>query len=73
MKNNQIVYYIDPDTEEIVKAKYVEALSKTDYRVVIKDNGDVMAIPSNSDTYLFLSEQEVKDYKAGNYFVPMEN
>jgi len=72
MKNNQIVYYIDPDTDEIVKARYVEALSKTDYRVVIKDNGDVMAIPSSGETLLFLSEEAALEYKAGYYFVPME-
>lgn len=73
MKNNQIIYYIDPDTDEIVKAKYVEALSKTDYRVVIKENGDVMAVPRNGETMLFLSKEEALEYKAGYYFVPMEN
>ncbi len=72
MKNNQIVYYIDPDTDEIVKAKYVEALSKTDYNVIIKDNGDVMAVPRNGETMLFLSKEEALEYKAGYYFVPME-
>lgn len=70
MKNNQIVYYIDPDTEEIVKAKYVEALSKTDYQVVIKENGDVLAIPMGAAP-LFSSEAEALEYKAGYYFVPM--
>ena len=72
MKNNQIVYYIDSDTDEIVKAKYVEALSKTDYNVIIKDNGDVMIVPRNGETMLFLSEAEALEYKAGYYFVPME-
>ena len=68
----KIIYYIDPDTEEIVKAKYVEALSKTDYRVVIKENGDVMSLPIGSCA-IFNSKEEAEEYLAGNWFVPMEN
>lgn len=72
MKNNQIVYYIDPDTEEIIKARYSEPLSKTDYNVIIRDNGDVMAVPRNGETMLFLSKEDAEEYKAGYYFVPMD-
>ena len=71
MKDNQIIYYIDPETNEIVKAKYVKALSKTDYRVVIKDNGDVLAIPMGA-AMMFSTEAEALEYKAGYYFVPMD-
>lgn len=72
MKNNQIVYYIDTDTEEIIRARYSESLSKTDYNVIIKDNGDIMAVPKNGETMLFLSKEDAEEYKAGYYFVPME-
>ena len=67
---DKIIYYIDPDTDEIVKAKYIESLSKTDYKVVIKENGDVIAIPMGA-TPLFSSEAEALEYKSGYYFVPM--
>lgn len=70
---DKIIYYIDPETNEIIKGKYVESLSKSDYRVVIKDNGDVIAIPTGADVPLFLSEEEALEYKAGLYFVPQDN
>ena len=69
---DKIIYYIDPETNEIIKGKYVESLSKSDYRVVIKDNGDVIAIPSGAAP-IFSTEEEAIEYKAGLYFVPQDN
>ena len=69
--SDKIIYYIDPETNEIVKAKYIKALSKTDYKVVIKDNGDVLAIPMGA-AMMFRTEAEALEYKAGYYFVPMD-
>lgn len=72
MKDNQIVYYIDPDTEEIIEARYSEPLSKTDYNVIITEKGDVMSVPRTGTTMLFLSKEDAEEYKAGYYFVPMD-
>ena len=68
---DKIIYYIDPETNEIIKGKYVESLSKSDYRVVIRDDGDVIAIPMGA-AMIFSTEEEALEYKAGYYFVPMD-
>ena len=61
---SNIRYYLDEETNEVVRVKVVKALSKTDYVVAIKDNGDVISIP-NGAVILWNTPEEAR--RKGNW------
>ena len=57
--------------DKIVEIRILE--NKPSYKIVETEDGEILCIPSESDTIIFKTKEEVQAYEAGCYFVPMED